>query len=154
VARAVLVEAMFDPAAALADFTAANPGAGAIVSFTGQMRGAAQDGAPLTALVLEGYRGMTLSSIEDLVVAALARFAIDDALALHRIGRVMPGEAIVFVATAAAHRRAAFEAADWLMDQLKSSILIWKREERADGTSAWIEPTAADAAALKRWERA
>jgi molybdopterin synthase catalytic subunit len=154
VVRAAVIDAAFDPAAELAAFAAANAGAGAIVSFTGQMRECASDGAVLTALVLEGYGGMTLASIEDVVAEAGARFAVSDVLALHRIGRILPGQPIVFVATAAAHRRAAFDAADWLMDQLKSNILIWKREERADGTVQWIEPTAADAAALARWEQA
>jgi molybdopterin synthase catalytic subunit len=153
-ARARLIATCFDSAAALAAFAVANRDAGAIVSFTGQMRAAASDGTPLAALMLEGYRGMTLASIEERVAEAQARFAINDISVVHRTGRVLPGEAIVFVAAAAAHRRAAFDAADWLMDQLKSNILIWKREERADGGGQWIEPTGADAEALLRWERA
>jgi molybdopterin synthase catalytic subunit len=149
-----LVEEGFDPAELLARFTVAHTTAGAIVSFSGQMRTQAQDGAPLTALHLAGYRGMTLASITALVTTAGTRFAIADVLVVHRIGRILPGEAIVFVATAAVHRRAAFDAADWLMDQLKSRAMLWKREERADGTADWIEPTAADHAALARWEQA
>jgi molybdopterin synthase catalytic subunit len=153
--RALILTARLDPAdAMLASFSASNKAAGAIVSFTGQMRTTASDGTPLTALHLEAYRGMTLASIEAILAEASARFAIIDALAVHRIGHILPGEAIVFVATAAAHRRAAFDAADWLMDQLKSNILIWKREERSDGSAEWIEPTVADAAALSRWEQA
>ena len=142
-----------NPAALLAGFSSANPFAGAVVSFTGQMRGMADDGGMLTALHLESYRGMTLASIEAIVAEAMAKFAITDSLAVHRIGRILPGEAIVFVATAAVHRRAAFDAADWLMDQLKSKAMLWKREERADGTAAWIEPTVADHDALSRWEQ-
>jgi molybdopterin synthase catalytic subunit len=153
VPRAILTETAFDPAAQLAAFAAANVAAGAIVSFAGQMRPLTRDGAPLAALYLESYRAMTLSSIEDAVAEATARFEVIDVLALHRTGRILPGEPIVFVATAAMHRRAAFDAADWLMDQLKSRILMWKREERSDGTVQWVEPTVDDVAALKRWEQ-
>jgi molybdopterin synthase catalytic subunit len=152
--KAELVEHAFDPAARLAEFQASHRYAGAIVSFTGQMRPAAQDGMPLTALHLEGYRGMTQASIDAMVADAGRLFAITGVLALHRIGGIAPGEAIVFVATAAEHRRAAFDAADWLMDQLKSRVILWKREERADGSNHWIEPTAADRDALARWDQA
>lgn len=151
--RADIVDGLIDPAILLATFTNAHPGAGAIVSFTGQMRGAATDDAPLAALHLQGYRGMTLASVVAIVAQAMVDFTITDALATHRVGRILPGEAIVFVATAAAHRRAAFDAADWLMDQLKSRAMLWKREERVDGASAWIEPTSADRDALARWEQ-
>lgn len=145
-----LLDGPFDPAAELAAFTALAAGAGAIVSFTGLARGADRDGAALTALVLESYRSVTLRSMEAIAAAARARFAIGPSRVLHRTGRILPGEAIVFVATAAAHRRAAFEAADYLMDRLKSEAVFWKREEGAAG-ARWIEPTAADAADLARW---
>ncbi len=149
---ALLLTARFDPAdTLLASFTAANRAAGAIVTFTGQMRGLGADGVPLAALILEAYRGMTLASLDDIAAAGITRFALTDALVVHRAGRIVPGETIVFVAVAAAHRRAAFEGADWLMDKLKTEALFWKSEETADGARRWIEPTAADHAAAARW---
>ena len=145
-----LVAEEFDPAAELRRFTAAAGAVGAIVSFTGLARGQARDGAEVRALVLEAYRTVTLRSMEAIAADAHARFAIGTSLVLHRQGRILPGQPIVFVATAAAHRRAAFDAADYLMDRLKSEAVFWKREEGVAG-SAWIEPTAADRAALARW---
>ena len=149
-----LLAAGFDPAGELRHFTAeagdGAAGAGAIVSFTGLARGTAADGSAIDALVLETYRTVTLRSMEAIAAAAHARFAITRSLVLHRAGRILPGEPIVFVATAAAHRRAAFEAADYLMDRLKSEAVFWKCEEGPAGRR-WIEPTAADGAALARW---
>jgi len=145
-----LAEAEFDPAARLAAFTAALDGEGAVVSFTGHARGAARDGQPVAALVLESYRGVTLASMQAIAADAHARFAISRSHVVHRCGQIRPGEAIVFVATASAHRRAAFEAADYLMDRLKSEAVFWKRED-GPGGSRWIEPTEADQADLARW---
>lgn len=142
-----------DPAARLAAFTASLSGEGAVVSFTGHARAAAKDGAPLASLVLESYRGVTLASMRAIAADARARFRITRSLVVHRAGRILPGEAIVFVATAAAHRRAAFEAADYLMDRLKTEAVFWKREEAPEG-SRWIEPTDADRSAVARWEAA
>lgn len=153
ISASVIAEPL-DPAGLLAGFAAANPGVGAIASFTGHMRGSNADGRVLRSLILEGYRGMTLASIDAIVTEAAARFAIGSALAVHRIGCISPGEAIVFVAAAAPHRRAAFDAVDWMMDQLKSRALLWKREEEEDGSMRWIEPTPADWAALARWDAA
>ena len=142
-----------DPAEVLRQFSAAVAGAGAVVSFTGLARGTTRDGQPVTALVLESHRSLTLRSMEAIAADAHARFAIAASRVIHREGRIAPGEAIVFVATAAPHRRAAFEAADYLMDRLKSEAVFWKREEGADG-SRWIEPTSGDAADLARWQNA
>jgi molybdopterin synthase catalytic subunit len=146
-----LAEASFDPAARLAAFSAALDGEGAIVSFTGHARGRAKDGAPVDALVLEAYRGVTLASMKAIAADAHARFAITRSLVVHRAGRIAPGEAIVFVATASSHRRAAFDAADYLMDRLKTEAIFWKREEGAEG-GRWIEPTDADRADAARWQ--
>lgn len=149
--RAVTLRAApFDPAEALRRFTATVQGAGAVVSFTGLARGSARDGSPVAVLVLESHRTLTLRSMETIAAAAHARFAITASLVIHREGRIAPGEPIVFVATAAAHRRAAFEAADYLMDRLKSEAVFWKREE-GQGGARWIEPTDADAQDLARW---
>lgn len=149
--RVELADDPFDPARLLADFTLALDGEGAVVSFTGHARRTAKDGALVEALVLESYRGVTLASMEAIAADAMERFDITRCMAIHRGGSIGPGEAIVFVATASAHRRAAFEAADYLMDRLKTEAVFWKREEGPEGTR-WIEPTAADHADADRWQ--
>lgn len=149
-AQVDLVGEPFDPADLLAAFNRAAKGLGAVVSFTGLARDTDRDGAPVAALVLESYRGATLRSMEAIAADALARFDITRCRVVHRDGTIAPGEAIVFVATASRHRRAAFEAADYLMDRLKTEAVFWKREEGADGTR-WIEPTDADHADAGRW---
>lgn len=149
-ARVELATAPFDPARLLEEFTRALVGEGAVVSFTGHARSAARDGAEVDALVLESYRGVTLASMEAIAADALARFPITRCMAIHRAGAIAPGEAIVFVATASAHRRAAFESADYLMDRLKTEAVFWKREE-GPGGARWIEPTEADRADAARW---
>lgn len=145
-----LLEQPFDPAAELRGFHADTAGVGAVVSFTGLARGATREGAAVAALVLESYRSVTLRSMEEIAAAAHARFDILRSLVIHRAGRILPGEPIVFVATASSHRRAAFEAADYLMDRLKTEAVFWKREERPAGAE-WIEPTDADRQAVARW---
>ena len=102
------------------------------------------------ALELSHYEPLTLPGMAELAERAQARFALEGALVWHRIGVMTPGEAIVLVAAAAQHRRNAFEAADFLMDHLKSAAWFWKRERRDDGWH-WIEPRGADHADLSRW---
>lgn len=148
-----LLEQPFDPADELRRFGLGLAEVGAVVSFTGLARGSAHDGSAVSALVLESYRAVTLRSMEAIAAAAHARFAIVRSLVIHRAGRIPAGEPIVFVATAAAHRRAAFEAADYLMDRLKTEAVFWKREE-GPGGSRWIEPGATDAADAARWHAA
>ena len=150
--RVDLVSAAFDPAALLADFTARADGAGGIVSFTGHARGNNRAGAPIEELRLDIYRGMTLASMEAIAADACARFAISHAHVVHRYGSMKPGEAIVFVATASAHRRAAFDAADYMMDRLKTEAIFWKQEVGPTGKH-WIEPTAADQDDVARWSK-
>jgi len=145
-----LAQASFDPALRLSDFTAALGDEGAVVSFTGRARGQSRGGGPVSALVLESYRGVTLQSMQAIADDAHRMFAITASLVIHRAGRIVPGEAIVFVATASRHRRAAFEAADYLMDRLKTEAVFWKREEHG-GASTWIEPTAKDREDAMRW---
>jgi molybdopterin synthase catalytic subunit len=131
-----------------ADINALKPdgGIGAIVTFTGVVRG---DG-DLSSLTLEHYPGMTEREIARHVDEAKARWPITGATIIHRIGTLRPGDNIVLVAVAAAHRRAAFEAAEFLMDYLKTRAPFWKCEERS-GNSQWVDARDSDEAALRRW---
>jgi molybdopterin synthase catalytic subunit len=142
-----LLEARFDPAGELADFAAAHPDAGGVVSFLGQVRG---DG--VLELELSHYPPLTLRGIESLADRALARWALDGLLILHRIGSLAPGEPIVLVAAAARHRREAFAAADFVMDHLKSEAWLWKRERTAAGWR-WVDPRDEDHADTARWQQ-
>ncbi|HSG33053.1 MAG TPA: molybdenum cofactor biosynthesis protein MoaE [Sphingomonadaceae bacterium] len=141
-----LLDAPFSPGVELDRFAAEHPGAGGIVSFTGQVR--AGDGCE--GLELCHYEPLTLPGMESLAIQALARWPLDGLLIFHRIGMMQPGETIVLVAAAARHRRDAFEAADFAMDHLKSDAWFWKREKRADGWH-WIEPRPEDHQDRKRW---
>jgi len=123
---------------------------GAIVTFTGIVRDLPDD--PLEAMEIEHYPAMTEKAITAMVVEAIERFSLGDALVIHRHGRLVPGEMIMMVATAARHRRHAFEGASFLMDYLKSRAPFWKREISASG-AAWVAATDADEDALSRWER-
>ena len=138
----------FRPGELLEAFTAGRSETGAVVSFTGLMR--AEGGAAET-LHLQAYPGFTDAEIARTEASASTRFALQDSLIVHRHGDISPGEAIVFVATAAAHRRAAFEAADHLMDYLKSRAPFWKRSAGPDG-ELWIEPTQTDYEDAARWD--
>jgi molybdopterin synthase catalytic subunit len=138
----------FEPGALLSAFCQNRSETGAVVSFTGLTRGG--DGAT-ARLELEAYPGFTEAEIAKIAEAARARFALHDLLIVHRIGEIAPGEAIVFVATAAAHRREAFEAADHLMDYLKSRAPFWKKEH-GPGGARWIAPTERDHADAARWD--
>ena len=134
----------FDPVDLLRDF---GVGAGAVVTFTGLVRG---DG-DLIALDIEHYPGMTERALAEHAQAATDRFGLTDALIVHRHGHLTVGEPIMMVATAARHRRAAFDAADFLMDWLKSRAPFWKQEIGPDGPRGWVEAKADDEAALGRW---
>jgi molybdopterin synthase catalytic subunit len=138
----------FDPGALLSTFCQGREETGAVISFTGIARGGA---GAVTRLELEAYPGFTDAEIERMAEAARTRFSLHDVLIVHRVGEIAPGEAIVFVATAAAHRRAAFEAADQLMDYLKSRAPFWKREHGPEG-ARWIEPTEQDRKDAERWD--
>ena len=141
-----LITEPFDPGVELRRFCEGRTTTGAVASFVGLARG---DRPGNQALELETYPGFTEARLAELVASAIARFGLDDARAVHRHGVILVGEPIVLVLTAARHRRAAFDACDFLMDHLKSDAPIWKKEG-----AAWIEPTAADRASLKRWETA
>ena len=138
----------FDPGDLLTAFCRDRRETGAVVSFTGLVR---TEAGEVRALELEAYPGFTDLEIERMCQAARARFDVQDALVVHRIGRIEPGEPIVFVAAAATHRRAAFLAADYLMDYLKSRAPFWKKSHEATGPR-WIEPTATDHEDAARWD--
>ena len=125
---------------------------GAVVTFTGICR-ADESGAPIAALTLEHYPGMAEGEIARHVEEAYARWPLLGALVIHRYGRIAPGEDIVLVATASSHRQAAFAAAEFLMDYLKTRAPFWKQVEAAGGT-AWVEAKAVDDAAAERWSGA
>ena len=139
----------FDPGALLTRFSAGRTDAGGIVSFTGVAR-AATDGKAVATLELDAFPGFTDTVIAQMADEARARFAVQDLMVVHRYGPIAPGEAIVFVACAAEHRRAAFEAADFLMDKLKTQAPFWKKESGPDG-ERWIEPREPDYQDAARW---
>ena len=142
-----LTDQPFDPGAQLTAFSQGRTETGAIASFTGIAR--AEKGST-AILELEAYPGFTEAEIGKIADQARARFSLHDLAILHRVGKIAPGEPIVFVATAASHRRAAFEACDFLMDYLKSKAPFWKKAHGPQG-ERWIEPTAQDHADRERW---
>ena len=139
-----------EPDRELAKLVAQSPSDGAIVSFVGLMRPSSTGGDPLDRLFLEHHPRLTAAALDEIARDALSRFGVTNTYVVHRCGAVAPGEPIVFAAASARHRRAAFEAADYLMDRLKTDALFWKREDGPAG-SAWIEPTATDRADRRRW---
>ena len=143
-----LTDQSFDPGALLTAFCQGRTETGAVATFTGLARAEQGD---TTTLELEAYPGFTEAAIGEIAEQAKARFELHDVSILHRIGAIQPGQAIVFVATAAPHRRAAFEGCDFLMDYLKSRAPFWKKETGPDGTR-WIEPRDQDHADIARWE--
>jgi len=140
-----------DLAAEIAAITAARTDIGAVVSFTGLCRGGEGDEA-IAALTLEYYPGMAEAEIRRHVDEALARWPLTAVTVIHRHGRITPGENIVLVLAASAHRQAAFHGAEFLMDYLKAHAPFWKSEERATGPR-WVEAHARDDAALARWSK-
>ncbi|MEM1134083.1 MAG: molybdenum cofactor biosynthesis protein MoaE [Pseudomonadota bacterium] len=126
-------------------------GDGAMVSFTGIARPVAQDDKNIVTLRLQHYPGFTEGSIAKGVAQARARWGIGQCHIVHRVGDMAPGDPIVFVATSARHRRAAFEATDFLMDWLKTEAAFWKCEITDNGTT-WIEPRAKDIQDSQRWK--
>jgi molybdopterin synthase catalytic subunit len=138
-----------DAAALLADFSTGAAGAGAIASFTGLVR-SENDGAAVSGLELDHHPRLTEQAIAGIEADAVARFELTEIAIVHRHGAMTPGEAIVFVAAAAPHRRAAFDAVDYVMDRLKTEAPFWKREQRSDGAH-WLEARDSDRKARARW---
>jgi molybdopterin synthase catalytic subunit len=139
----------FDAAAEAAKLTAGRADIGAVVTFTGICRGRDGDES-IAAMTLEHYPGMAEAEIARHVEEAERRWVLKGATVIHRYGRLVPGDNIVLVVTAAAHRGDAFAAAEFLMDYLKTSAPFWKQEERADKRT-WVDAKATDDAAAARW---
>ena len=139
----------FDPAAEQDRLAGGRTDIGAVVSFTGLCR---DEGGTLAALEIEHYPGMAEAEIARVAALAEARWHLAGLSVIHRHGRIRPGERIVLVAAAAGHRGAAFAAADFVMDYLKTRAPFWKREHRSDGsTGAWVAAKDADETAAARW---
>ncbi len=140
----------FDAAAEAANLTRGRSDIGALVCFTGVCRDNEQ-GETIIALTLEHYPGMAEAEIERHVNEACARWPLLGVTVIHRHGRIVPGEDIVLVITASSHREAAFAAAEFLMDYLKTRAPFWKQVEKAGGTS-WVEAKVSDDTAADRWK--
>ncbi len=139
----------FDAGAEIAKISAVSTNVGGVCSFLGLVRDA-DDGKSITAMTLEHYPGMTEKQLAKIEAEAHERWPLDDTLIIHRYGRLEPGDQIVLVVTASAHRKAAFEACEFLIDWLKTKAPFWKSEETPDGTS-WVEAKAADDHAADKW---
>jgi molybdopterin synthase catalytic subunit len=144
-------QADFDVAQEIAALSKDRTDIGAVVSFSGICRGSEQ-GEPIAALTLEHYPGMAEAEIGRHADEALSRWPLQGLTIIHRFGRIAPGENIVLVVTASSHRQAAFEAAEFLMDYLKTNAPFWKREESQKGTS-WVEARDHDDNAAARWTK-
>jgi molybdopterin synthase catalytic subunit len=145
--RVIVQEGAFDGGAELNAFTAAQSNMGAIVSFTGIVRDVA---AGLKQMDIEHYPGMTERALEQIATDAMTRWDLGDVLVIHRYGPLHPDEPIMMVATASKHRKDAFEAADFLMDFLKSRAPFWKKEQTF-ASDDWVASKQEDEDALKRW---
>ena len=139
----------FDIGAEIAALTAGRGDIGAVVTFTGTVRD--QHGA-VTELTLEHYPGMTETELHRIEAEAKSRWPLQASLIVHRVGTLKPGDNIVLVVTASAHRDAAFDAARFLMDYLKTSAPFWKRETGPDGDN-WVDAKAQDDDAAARWQK-
>jgi molybdopterin synthase catalytic subunit len=141
----------FDIGREVAALTAGKTNIGAVVTFTGIVRGTADD-ATLASMTLEHYPGMTEAELERVEAEAHTRWPLNGTRIIHRVGTLAPGDNIVLVVAASAHRHAAFEAAAFLMDYLKSRAPFWKKETDATGAGHWVDARESDADALKRWK--
>lgn len=140
----------FDIGAEVRRLTAGRTDLGAIVTFTGMVRDTAK-GQLITSMSLEHYPGMTERELERIEREAHVRWPLAGSLIVHRVGRLLPGDNVVLVVTASAHRQAAFEAAAFLMDFLKTAAPFWKNEAGADGTAHWVDARDSDDTAMARW---
>ncbi|NDW53984.1 molybdenum cofactor biosynthesis protein MoaE [Aliiroseovarius sp. PrR006] len=138
----------FDQGAELSGFAQGRSDLGAVVSFTGIVR---DEAGALDRMEIEHYPGMTEKAITSIVEEATRRWSLADCLVIHRHGPLRPGDQIMMVVTASAHRVAAFEAAEFLMDYLKSRAPFWKKEFTKDGSTDWVDAKVNDEEALKRW---
>lgn len=151
-ARILVQEADFDPGAELAALSAGREDVGGLGCFVGTVRAGAGEGTRrIIALTLEHYPAMTRRALEGIAAEAERRWELLGITIIHRVGRLVPGERIVLVATASAHRAAALEATAFLIDWLKTRAPFWKKESFADGCEEWVAPRASDDAAVARW---
>lgn len=150
--RVTIQSADFDVGAELAALRSGDLGIGALASFVGTVRDRHGAAAPaqVSEMELEHYPGMTEAAIEAMIDQAMQRFDIRAARVIHRVGVLQPGEQIVLVAVASAHRGQAFQACEFLMDYLKTQAPFWKKETTADG-ARWVDARVEDDAALARW---
>ena len=139
----------FDIGEEIARLRVGDRGVGAIASFIGTVRDV-NDASTITGLTLEHYPGMTETALDEIVAEARQRFDIHDALVVHRVGALVPGDQIVLVVVTGAHRGAAFDACEFVMDWLKTRAPFWKKERLPDG-ERWVEARASDDEAAQRW---
>lgn len=147
--RIAVQQEAFDPGSELNAFAKGRTDMGAIVTFSGVVRDLTGD--DLQGMEIEHYPGMTESALAKIAQEAQARWSLGDVLVIHRHGRLGPGDVIMMVATAAKHRKHAFEAAEYLMDYLKSRAPFWKKEHTSNAAD-WVVSKSEDEAALDRWE--
>jgi molybdopterin synthase catalytic subunit len=140
----------FDVASEVDALTSGRTDIGAIVTFTGRVRDD-DKGRPIKSMTLEHYPGMTEEELSRIEADANARWPLQASLIIHRTGELYPGDNIVLVVTASAHRHAAFEAAGFLMDYLKTRAPFWKKETSPAGESSWVEARENDETAATRW---
>ncbi len=152
-------EADFDAGAEIAALSTGREDVGAVASFVGMVRadkqaenaGAGNAAAPVQAMTLEHYPGMTEKALEAIVAEARERWDIYGVRVIHRVGRLVPGDRIVFVAVASAHRGEAFAACEFIMDYLKTRAPFWKKEDTSAG-GRWVDARESDDHAAGRWE--
>jgi len=142
----------FDIAAEIQALQGERTDIGAIVTFTGTVRGDTKAGA-ITSMTLEHYPGMTEAELARVEVEAHQRWPLQGTTIIHRYGNLKPGENIVLVVAASRHRHAAFGAAEFLMDYLKSQAPFWKKEADINGTGNWVDARESDGDAMKRWQK-
>jgi len=146
----------FDPGSEISGFCARNATSGGVTTFIGQMRDFRgtdrANGETVSTMTLDHYPGMAERQLDELVSEARQRWSLDDVLVIHRFGVLTPGEAIVLVATATAHRGDAFASCAFIMDWLKTKAPFWKKETTASGGD-WVEARESDVAQAAKWER-
>jgi molybdopterin synthase catalytic subunit len=152
-ARIVVDEADFDVGTEIAALTAGRTDIGGIGCFIGTVRDTAPGAPEVAALTLEHYPAMTDKALGRIVAEAEQRWPLLGCTVIHRVGRLLPGENIVLVIAASAHRQAALDATAFLIDWLKTKAPFWKREDLASGEHIWVEARDSDDAAAERWER-
>lgn len=141
----------FDVSAEIERLTAGRHDIGAVATFVGKVRNSSA-AAPLAAMMLEHYPGMTEDELTRIANSAVERFRLSAVSVVHRVGQLKPGENIVLVITCSSHRQDAFDGCAYLMDYLKTAAPFWKKELAADGRGSWVDAREADDAALTRWQ--